>query len=375
MRAIVHIGTAKTGTTSIQRFLRDNRALLGERGYVVPAAMGEDRHDALAVMGLDPQPVMRVHRRVGIHDAGDLPGYVARTSEAMRAAVTDAPPGSTMILTSEDLSTLLVRQEQVARFVAWLHSCGITGIEVLVYLRRQDAMQIAAYSTSIKAGGSAPFTFPAGDTAAGPSSRMNYAALLDRWSDAVDPGVVAARLFQRSDLVEGDVVHDFLHAIGLTETEALRFPRAANTSLDATALEYLRLINRHVPVRIGGRRNPLRGRLAPNLGRVPVPGQPHRPDPAAARAFLARFDQSNADVARRYFGRADGVLFDTSDLDRALSGSVVAEVVEPGLTVEKAVELAAHMWIAQRKQIDALRRTLRLEEESGDRDLDDESDD
>src|SRR5699024_7832742 len=32
----LHIGTFKTGTSSLQQFLFDNRELLGERGYLVP---------------------------------------------------------------------------------------------------------------------------------------------------------------------------------------------------------------------------------------------------------------------------------------------------------------------------------------------------
>ena len=41
---VIHVGTDKTGTTSIQGFLRKNRAALAERGCLVPRSPGTTRH-------------------------------------------------------------------------------------------------------------------------------------------------------------------------------------------------------------------------------------------------------------------------------------------------------------------------------------------
>src|ERR1044071_8432469 len=45
----LHIGCEKTGTTSIQRFLRANRELLAQTGVLYPRAPGEENQMGLAV--------------------------------------------------------------------------------------------------------------------------------------------------------------------------------------------------------------------------------------------------------------------------------------------------------------------------------------
>src|SRR5262245_23942491 len=56
MDCFLHIGTDKTGTSSIQRFLADNRDALLARGYLVPRAAGSDRHIALPLYARGVRP-------------------------------------------------------------------------------------------------------------------------------------------------------------------------------------------------------------------------------------------------------------------------------------------------------------------------------
>ena len=43
-RLLLHIGSQKTGTTSIQQFLARNRSILSERGFYVPDYVGGANH-------------------------------------------------------------------------------------------------------------------------------------------------------------------------------------------------------------------------------------------------------------------------------------------------------------------------------------------
>ena len=55
MKTIIHIGQHKTGTTSIQKFLQDNRTTLAENGVYVPsrlAGYSEPSHFILNVYAL-----------------------------------------------------------------------------------------------------------------------------------------------------------------------------------------------------------------------------------------------------------------------------------------------------------------------------------
>ncbi|ECK1948373.1 hypothetical protein FQV93_06695, partial [Campylobacter lari] len=52
MTAYVHIGTPKTGTTSIQKFLNDNREALKQIGYYYPVTLSENHWELPISLGV-----------------------------------------------------------------------------------------------------------------------------------------------------------------------------------------------------------------------------------------------------------------------------------------------------------------------------------
>lgn len=56
----------KTGTTSIQQYLHDNRPLLRQRGYVVPVCPGRTSHRNLTVYALPDDSDATVRRAKGL---------------------------------------------------------------------------------------------------------------------------------------------------------------------------------------------------------------------------------------------------------------------------------------------------------------------
>lgn len=52
MKAILHIGTEKTGTTSFQSFMHRNRDAVLARGVLYPDRLGGDNHRLIATYGL-----------------------------------------------------------------------------------------------------------------------------------------------------------------------------------------------------------------------------------------------------------------------------------------------------------------------------------
>jgi hypothetical protein len=95
----------------------------------------------------------------------------------------------------------------------------------------------------------------------------------------------------------------------------------------------------HVPVLANGRPNPNRGAIAEAMAAMSSSDR-LAPAAEAAIAFLGKFAASNAEVARKYLNRADGVLFmqrPSPDRHERL----------PFLDVEKAVEIATKLWQRQ----------------------------
>lgn len=87
MRLVLHAGTHKTGTTTLQRVLSDNRVGLREQGLFYPRT--------------SPFPIMRGHHpfahAIGSRDAGDR----ANAARFLAAARQEARPGETVLISAE----------------------------------------------------------------------------------------------------------------------------------------------------------------------------------------------------------------------------------------------------------------------------------
>ena len=162
-------------------------------------------------------------------------------------------------------------------------------ITIVVYLRRQDDFLCSTYSTDIKSGSTNHFTLPPNSVG---NLRYNYYALLSRWSSVFGRDTVVCRIYDNKLLVNGDVIDDFCHIIGLPISEDLKRPLRVNESLDVKTLEFLRLFNAQVPRFRNGKPSPARGNVVQLLQGIsggPAPTLPlHQ-----MKEFMAQFAGSN----------------------------------------------------------------------------------
>ena len=68
MDLYLHIGTEKTGTTSVQKFFKANRALLAKNGIVYPVAPGKQNHMGLAASAQDTAKRGPLRKSLGIRN-------------------------------------------------------------------------------------------------------------------------------------------------------------------------------------------------------------------------------------------------------------------------------------------------------------------
>jgi hypothetical protein len=141
MRMIVHAGTHKTGTTSIQSALAENRAWLHEHAHVFPV-LGAVAHNEFA---------------------HGLARAKSQEVESYRAAIMSvAEPERTLILSAEEFSTQLVgskqwqfdekeywqgRSDYLERLRTVLRD--FDNITIFVCFRRHDAFAQSLYTTNI----------------------------------------------------------------------------------------------------------------------------------------------------------------------------------------------------------------------------------
>jgi hypothetical protein len=224
---------------------------------------------------------------------------------------------------------------------------------IVVYLRRQDQHVVSNYSTAIKTGGRVSFEH----YLARRSNKevLDYAALLDRWSEVFGKRALSVNTFEKACWKNEDIVDDFCARIGLEDLAEFERPEPENTSLDPEVLEFGRLINRYLPkARNSEVHDPIRGRLRRALESISSTERLHI-DTEQARAILDRYEESNKYVAMIYLNRPDGILFREPVVESKATASVA-------LTVERTVELAAKLWMHQQGQQIAKRNTDRSSE-------------
>jgi hypothetical protein len=138
----IHVGTHKTGTTSIQAFLRDNEERFAALGVLIPrAGRGQDAagHHNLTQQLLGGGGF--VAGRGGLDDVAD---------ELRRSGQPSA------CLSSEDFSLLSRSSESLAAVRDAVAAAGFTPT-VIVYLRPQISYCVSIYAEIVKNGNLKPF--------------------------------------------------------------------------------------------------------------------------------------------------------------------------------------------------------------------------
>jgi hypothetical protein len=287
----LHIGSTKTGTTTLQEFLATNRALLASLGYLYPRSLGAKRHNRLSLFAQTD----RYRENTPFWNRKMQGVTITEFRERCRAQWLNEVERSAldkMILSDEAL--LSMPREAIARLRALLHDVG-GRIHLICYLRRQDDHVVSLYQQEVKSRGE---TRTLGQWLAESDRRKyDYAQRLAMWHRCMDPHSISVRPFERCELVGGSLLTDFLDCVGIDRPEAdFAAVTRRNETLDAEAVELIRLLNIH------------RARYVELLARK-SPGPTLTLPDDVLDAFMKRWEPANRTVAQTYLGREDGVLF------------------------------------------------------------------
>ncbi len=296
-RCILQIGTEKTGTTTLQAFLAKNRDRLAERGVRYPRFPGEFNHTGLAAFAMDDARADPIRGAFGVHGPEAVPAFRARFEAQAEAELGGE---GIFVFCNEHCHSRLKTEVEVQR-LADLLTPHFDRIDISIYLRRQDQVALSLYSTRLKSGGTSSDILPR----VGPNDPyFNYDRSLALWEDVFGRAHVHVRLFDRRQLVGGDVVADFLAAWGFGAPAGYRQVGSLNELISAEAQDYLRRINQNLEPIAGLPLDAVLGPLSSNLAKH-FPGKGARPSRAEAMAFYDKFRTSNEAVRKRYFPGRD----------------------------------------------------------------------
>jgi hypothetical protein len=304
-RCVLHLGTEKTGTTSLQRFLALNRERLLAQGVLVPVSLvppdeagGLNHSDLVALALADWRLDDSLRRARGIADAAALARFRAGSTAALAAEFATAPAGcTTLLLSSEHCHSRMLLLHEFAALQGFL-APWVERFELIVYLRPQHELALSQAAMRLLDGEAEVPLLP-GVAAEENPAYFDYARLLARWAAIFGRGALRPVPYTPADLAGGDVIDDFAARAGLDIAGFARPGRLAG-NLAPRAHKFLRAFLAATAERGGVEAAWSRDFVTANL-RASEPGRGMSPARAAAEAFAARFDAGNARVCAEWF--------------------------------------------------------------------------
>lgn len=304
MDLILHIGTEKTGTTTVQEFLVANRAGLSRRGIALSRVLGTGNNRLLAAR-FQPRPDGWLLRR-GVRDAADRQRFFHGFADRLDAEIAEAARHhGTMILTCEQLHSRLQDPESVGALAGFLRP-RFGRIRVLCYVREQAEMLRSLHSTALRTGCPDPLERFRADL--GPDDLMfNHHDSLAIWAGAFGEDTVTAAVHDSDRFRGGDLCRDFLWratgreiAEGLEQALAPRNRRLADRQA-RMLLRLNRMLTPQGPAGYSRTAEAMRRILMAAILRMP--GGKGQDLPACRRAAIwEAFDASNRRFAARFLG-------------------------------------------------------------------------
>jgi hypothetical protein len=337
-RIVLHIGTEKTGTSSIQHFLSNNRAAFAAEGVVYPRFTGANGGSQWGVVAAVQERPWRseIGARLGIKDEASAQAYRQQLIAAIDEELLACPERHTLVLSSEHFHSRLNTPAKI-HVLKTLVSRWSDNVQVVVYFRRQDRVAISHYSTKLKTGQANPPVFAPFKNNKLPYY-YDYQRIYANWCEVFGKKAVQVGIFAPQHLAGGDLLTDFCDKAALTEGTKKR-PAKVNESLSETGVQLLLELNKQWPKGPHKGVNPSRELLVASIAREHK-GRSFPATRAQAQAFYAHFVAGNARLAEQAFPTLKGPLFDEdfSDYPDALAA--------PQANVSKEVRRRLITWRA-----------------------------
>ncbi len=292
---LLHIGTEKTGTTSIQEFLAHNRAQLKQAGILYPICLGDKNHIKLTAYA-ERSPWPFGEKNLGI-DSPEKHAAFCLTLEQQLDEELQRRPYRSVIMSNEHLHSNLSNPEQIQALKAFL-APHFSDIKVLVYFRRQDLMALSLYSTALLVGFTPNRQL---DVSAARSYYYRFDSIYDNWAGIFGSENLLVKAFARDKLVGGNVVVDFCATAGLSADYGLAMTERKNESLSLEAACLILELNERIkdgrlvlPEPSGRKRNQLIQKITELFK-----GSPYYPSRQNASVFFQACAETNKALQER----------------------------------------------------------------------------
>ena len=242
MRSLyLHIGTEKTGSTTLQNFLAVNEELLNLHNFTYCCDPEKSYYSQA-----DPIINFGAHFPLAACFSTDCPDYIQESKFKASDIVLDElkkdleDESKNVIISAEYFSSRVRSIEDIFKLKTALASHNV---KVVVYIRPQYDLFCAAYNTSIITGRRDKFRISEANLN---NEYFNYALLIEPWEKVFGTKNIIIRDYKQ--LVNNDIRYDFTKIIGIESQSEFYYGDNQNVSIDTKKIEAVRLINHYLPL-------------------------------------------------------------------------------------------------------------------------------
>ncbi|WP_254410498.1 hypothetical protein [Campylobacter coli] len=229
MTAYIHIGTPKTGTTSIQKFITLNLDLFLQQGMVYPKTFCvNNQHAKIAYI-------------IKKNMKSDFNFWLNQEVVFLRNEISENKK-YTFLFSSEMISLYINESYTLIRLKELFNWLGFKNIKCILYLRSNDEYMISHSSQNIKCGLGVYYKRKA-EFCTSMGMHM-YKTICKNYINVFGKENIIVRLFDKNEFYQGDLLKDFIHSIGLEWDNKFRIPERENETLDLIGFELQGRLNK-----------------------------------------------------------------------------------------------------------------------------------
>jgi len=290
IKLYIHIGTHKTGTTTIQKKLRENNEYLEKENIT---------------FFYKPEFLLKLSGSKLLEKKYIEKGYeglVQWIKEGKRKGI------NTFVVSHEDLSgnwrSGYKNSKTIAKSLQLMIKDLHADVKIIVYLRRQDTFMESLYAQNVQSGN--PNTFRDFKNSYD-STAFNWYELLNNYAEFFGKDRLIVRRYSKKELPDNDsLIQNFGKIIGSKFLENLFDSEPLNQSYNHDALEIARLTAPYID---RYENDYLRSIFQRINSKQPFDNYSFF-DPSERIEFLSNYKDSNKKVAIEYFNDQTGKLFD-----------------------------------------------------------------
>lgn len=243
---ILHIGTQKTGTTTIQRFLGLNQELLKEQKFLMPKSLdiGNTHHRWITSIAVNAERKDGLLINFGYSSKQEQLKVIKTKLKNFKEECDKSELNSKWIITSEHLQSELQTKEAIFKLKCILKEF-FGKVKIILYIRDPLATTISLWSTQLKYGSklrSLPLpSHPSYEQVS------NHKKTIQNWESVFFRENITVVKFQKKDFINNDLIEDFCYRSGIIYSEKFKLPKIANTSLSLLGMKSLGYINKYIP--------------------------------------------------------------------------------------------------------------------------------